>query len=159
MVEGGSTITQQLVRTLYISNERTVERKVTEACLAVKLDGDWSKQKILASYLNSVFYGNLAYGAEAASRTYFSRPARWLTLPQAALLAGLTQAPSVYDPFADPTRAVARRNEVLGAMLGQGTITRAQFRWARRQPTGLRPGKLYEQIREPYFFGYVRDSW
>ena len=158
VVEGGSTITQQLVRTLYISNERTVERKVTEACLAVKLDGDWSKQKILASYLNSVFYGNLAYGAEAASRTYFSRPARWLTLPQAALLAGLTQAPSVYDPFADPTRAVARRNEVLGAMLGQGTITRAQYRWARRQPTGLRPGKLYEQIREPYFFGYVRDQ-
>jgi penicillin-binding protein 1A len=158
VVEGGSTITQQLVRTLYISNERTVERKVTEACLAVKLDGDWSKQKILASYLNSVFYGNLAYGAEAASRTYFSRSARWLTLPQAALLAGLTQAPSVYDPFADPNRAVARRNEVLGAMLGQGMITRAQYRWARRQPTGLRPGKLYEQIREPYFFGYVRDQ-
>ena len=100
VVEGGSTITQQLVRTLYISNERTVERKVTEACLAVKLDGEWSKHKILASYLNSVFYGNLAYGAEAASRTYFSRPARWLTLPQAALLAGLTQAPSLYDPFA-----------------------------------------------------------
>src|SRR5207342_788802 len=118
VVEGGSTITQQLVRNLYISDERTVERKVTEACLAVKLDGAWSKQKILASYLNSVFYGNLAYGAEAASRTYFSRPARWLTLPQAALLAGLTQAPSLYDPFADPARAVARRNQVLGAMLG-----------------------------------------
>jgi penicillin-binding protein 1A len=157
-VEGGSTITQQLVRTLYISNERTVERKVTEACLAVKLDGDWSKQKILASYLNAVFYGNLAYGAEAASRTYFSRPARWLTLPQAALLAGLTQAPSVYDPFADSARAVARRNEVLQAMLEQGTISGAQYRWARRQPAGLRPGKLYEQIREPYFFGYVRDQ-
>ena len=76
MVEGGSTITQQLVRTLYISNERTVQRKVNEACLAVKLDDAWSKQKILASYLNSVFYGNLAYGAEAASRTYFSRAAR-----------------------------------------------------------------------------------
>jgi penicillin-binding protein 1A len=158
VVEGGSTITQQLVRTLYISNERTVERKVTEACLAVKLDGDWSKQKILASYLNAVFYGNLAYGAEAASRTYFSRPARWLTLPQAALLAGLTQAPSVYDPFADSARAVARRNEVLEAMLEQGTIRGAQYRWARRQPAGLRPGKLYEQIREPYFFGYVRDQ-
>ena len=158
VVEGGSTITQQLVRTLYISNERTVERKVTEACLAVKLDGEWSKHKILASYLNSVFYGNLAYGAEAASRTYFSRPARWLTLPQAALLAGLTQAPSLYDPFADPTRAVARRDQVLGAMLGEGMITRAQYRWARRQPPNLRPGKLYEQIREPYFFGYVRDQ-
>jgi penicillin-binding protein 1A len=158
VVEGGSTITQQLVRTLYISNERTVERKVTEACLAVKLDGAWSKQRILASYLNSVFYGNLAYGAEAAARTYFSRPARWLTLPQAALLAGLTQAPTTYDPFVDPTRAVTRRNQVLAAMLEERMVTPAQYRWARRQPAGLRPGKLYEQIREPYFFGYVRDQ-
>jgi penicillin-binding protein 1A len=158
VVEGGSTITQQLVRNLYISNERTVRRKVTEACLAVKLDDAWSKQKILASYLNSVFYGNLAYGAEAASRTYFSRSARSVTLPQAALLAGLTQAPTTYDPLVDPTRAVQRRNEVLDAMRDEGLITAAQHRWARRQPIGLRPGRLYEQIREPYFFGYVRDQ-
>ena len=75
VVEGGSTITQQLVRTLYISNERTVERKVTEACLAVKLDRKWSKERILATYLNSVFYGNLAYGAEAA-RTHVLLHAR-----------------------------------------------------------------------------------
>jgi len=158
VVEGGSTITQQLVRTLYISNERTVERKVTEACLAVKLDDAWSKQRILASYLNSVFYGNLAYGVEAASRTYFSKSARWLTLPQAALLAGLTQAPTTYDPLADPVRAVQRRNQVLAAMLDERMITEGQYGWARRQPIGLRPGKLYEQIREPYFFGYVRDQ-
>jgi penicillin-binding protein 1A len=158
VVEGGSTITQQLVRNLYISNERTVRRKVTEACLAVKLDDAWSKQKILATYLNSVFYGNLAYGAEAASRTYFSRSARSLTLPQAALLAGLTQAPTTYDPLVDPTRALQRRNQVLAAMRDEGLITAAQHRWARRQPIGLRPGRLYEQIREPYFFGYVRDQ-
>ena len=120
VVEGGSTITQQLVRNLYISNERTVQRKLTEACLAVKLDRAWTKDKVLASYLNSVFYGNLAYGAEAAARTYFARPARWLTLPQAALLAGLTQAPSVYDPFLDPARAIARRDQVLLAMLRRG---------------------------------------
>jgi penicillin-binding protein 1A len=158
VVEGGSTITQQLVRTLYISNERTVERKVTEACLAVKLDGERSKDWILASYLNSVFYGNLAYGAEAAARTYFSRSARALTLPQAALLAGLTQAPSAYDPFADPRRAVARRNQVLLAMREQGMITRRQYRGARRSALGLRPGRLYQEIREPYFFGYVREQ-
>jgi penicillin-binding protein 1A len=159
VVEGGSTITQQLVRNLYISNERTVERKVTEACLAVKLDGEWSKQRILASYLNSVFYGNLAYGAEAAARTYFARPARWLTLPQAALLAGLTQAPSVYDPFVDPARAVSRRNQVLAAMLDERMITRAQYQQAvRSRSPGLRPGTLYREIREPYFFGYVRDQ-
>ena len=159
VVEGGSTITQQLVRNLYISNERTVERKLTEACLAVKLDGAWSKERILASYLNSVFYGNLAYGAEAAARTYFSRPARWLTLPQAALLAGLTQAPTTYDPLADPARAVARRDQVLLAMREEGLISRAQYARARDQRTpGLRRGRLYAQIREPYFFGYVRDQ-
>ena len=158
VVEGGSTITQQLVRNLYISNERTVQRKVKEACLAVKLDDAWSKQKILGSYLNSVFYGNLAYGAEAASRTYFSRTARTLTLPQAALVAGLPQAPTTYDPLTDPERARQRRNQVLDAMLQESMITPAQHRWARRQPIGLRPGRLYEQIREPYFFGYVRDQ-
>jgi len=158
VVEGGSTITQQLVRNLYISSERTVERKVTEACLAVKLDGAWSKQRILGSYLNSVFYGNLAYGAEAASRTYFSRSAGTLTLPQAALLAGLTQAPTTYDPFVDPLRALGRRNEVLRAMLEERMITPAQHRWAVRQPIGLHPGRLYQEIREPYFFGYVRDQ-
>jgi penicillin-binding protein 1A len=158
VVEGGSTITQQLVRTLYISNERTVERKLTEACLAMRLDGAWSKQRILATYLNSVFYGNFAYGAEAAARTYFSRQARWVTLPQAALLAGLTQAPTTYNPLVDPAQAVARRNVVLAAMREQGMITRRQYRYARRQPVGLRPGRLYAQIREPYFFGYVRDQ-
>jgi penicillin-binding protein 1A len=159
VVEGGSTISQQLVRNLYISNERTVQRKLTEACLALELDGVWSKRKILASYLNSVFYGNQAYGAEAASRTYFSKSARALTLPQAALLAGLNQAPSVYDPVVDPARAIARRDEVLEAMLDQGTITQGQYRWARSQRSpGLRPGRLYQQIREPYFFGYVRDQ-
>jgi penicillin-binding protein 1A len=158
VVEGGSTITQQLVRNLYISNERTVERKVTEACLAVKLEDKQSKQWILAQYLNSVFYGNFAYGAEAAARTYFSRSARALTLPQAALLAGLTQAPSVYNPLADPARATARRNEVLAAMRDQGMIDAKQYRFASRAGIGLDPGRLYEEIREPYFFGYVRDE-
>ena len=159
VVEGGSTLTQQLVRNLYISNERTVERKVTEACLAMKLDGAWSKDRILADYLNSVFYGNLAYGAEAAARTYYSRPARWLTLPQAALLAGLNQAPSAYDPFVDPNRAVARRNQVLLSMFREGMITRKQYVGARKLKTpGLKPSRLYAQIREPYFFGYVRDQ-
>src|SRR6185295_6535385 len=86
VVEGGSTITQQLVRNLYISNERTVQRKLTEACLAVKLDRAWSKERILTSYMNQVYYGNHAYGIEAAARTYFSVPARALTLEQATLI-------------------------------------------------------------------------
>ena len=126
IVEGGSTITQQLVRDLYISQERTVQRKLKEACLATKLDRAWSKPRILTTYLNRVYYGDQAYGIEAASRTYFSKHARDLTLSEAALLAGLTQAPSIYNPFIAPARAVARRNEVLAAMFETGVISRAR---------------------------------
>jgi penicillin-binding protein 1A len=158
VVQGGSTITQQLVRNLYISRERTVERKLKEACLALKLNRAWTKKQILTVYLNRVYYGNLAYGIEAAAQTYFSKPARALTLPEASLLAGLTQAPSAYDPILDPRRARARRDEVLRAMLDNRSITLEQYRWAVGQRSlRLRPGRLYQQIREPYFFSYVRD--
>ena len=102
VVEGGSTITQQLVRNLYISRDQTLGRKVREACLAVKLSSRWSKQRILGEYLNAIYYGNRAYGAEAAAQSYFSVPASQLTLEQAALLAGLPQAPSAYDPLLRP---------------------------------------------------------
>jgi len=160
VVEGGSTITQQLVRNLYpITSERTVQRKVKEACLAIKLDRAWSKQRILVSYMNQVFYGNHAFGVEAASRTYFSKPARRLNLMQSALLAGLTQAPSNYDPFQKPERALARRDEVLRAMLTTGAITRGQYAEALAvRDLQLKPGKLYRQIREPYFFSYVYNE-
>src|SRR5918994_4723681 len=158
IVEGGSTITQQLVRNLYISNERTVQRKLKEACLATKLDRAWTKHRILTTYLNQVYYGNQAYGIEAAAQTYFSKPAKKLTLAESALLAGLTQAPSVYNPFTAPTRAIARRAVVLRAMLDTGAITRKQHAAAVSSNLGLRPGKLYREIREPYFFGYVRDK-
>ncbi len=159
IVEGGSTLTQQLVRNLYISRERTVTRKLREACLAVQLNRDWSKQRILRAWLNIVYFGNRAYGVEAASQTYFSKPARDLNLREAAMLAGLPQAPSTYDPFANPAGALARRNLVLQSMLDNGDITRAQYRWAvRSSDLRLRPGELYNRIREPYFFGYVRDE-
>jgi penicillin-binding protein 1A len=157
IVEGGSTITQQLVRDLYISQERTIQRKLKEACLATKLDRKWTKHRILTTYLNRVYYGNQAYGIEAASRTYFSKPARELTLAESALLAGLTQAPSVNNPFIAPGRALARRNAVLAAMFETGAITRRSFRKAVASEPRLKPGRLYSQIREPYFFGYVRD--
>src|SRR5262249_8734569 len=117
VVEGGSTITQQLVRNLYVSHEQTVQRKLKEACLATKLDDAWSKQRILTTYLNQVYYGNQAYGIEAAAETYFSKHAKDLTLNQSAMLAGLPQAPSVYDPFTAPALVIERRNEVLEAML------------------------------------------
>ena len=158
IVEGGSTITQQLVRNLYISNERTVQRKLKEACLATKLDSAWTKHRILTTYLNQVYYGNQAYGIQAAAQTYFSKPASKLTLSESALLAGLTQAPSIYNPFTTPTRALARRGEVLRAMVETGVITRKRHAKAVSSKLALRPGRLYREIREPYFFGYVRDE-
>ncbi len=158
VVEGGSTITQQLVRNLYISRERTVERKLKEACLAIKLHDSWSKPRILVTYMNQVYYGNLAYGIEAAAQTYFSKPAAALNLPEAALLAGLPQAPSAYDPFNRTEIATARRNQVLRAMLNEGLIKRDQYDWALERGLGLKAGKLYTTIREPYFFSYVRDQ-
>lgn len=159
VVEGGSTLTQQLVRNLYISSERTVTRKLREACLAVELSRRWSKQRILQEWLNTVYFGNHAYGVEAAAQTYFSKPARQLTLREAALLAGLPQAPSRYDPFLNPQGALARRDAVLRAMLENGDITQEQFdRAVAVRSLGLRPGELYTRIREPYFFGYVRDQ-
>jgi penicillin-binding protein 1A len=157
--QGGSTITQQLVRTLYLSDtQRTLSRKLKEACLAIRLEHDWSKRRILTAYLNDVYYGSHAYGVEAAAQTYFSRHAGALDLPQAALIAGLPRAPSTFDPFVDPEAALERRNEVLASMLTAGSITQSAYRWAVRTPLGLRPGALYSQIKEPPFFGYVHDE-
>lgn len=160
VVQGGSTITQQLARNLYIKKpSQTFGRKATEACLAIKLAREKSKQWILQAYVNQVFYGNRAYGIEAASQTYFSRPASRLTLPQAALLAGLPQAPTLFDPFHRPQDAIDRRNEVLRAMLSVGAITSTQYANAVGQRNlQLKPGRLYTRIREPYFFSYVTDE-
>ncbi|MGH3047158.1 MAG: transglycosylase domain-containing protein [Gaiellaceae bacterium] len=178
IVEGGSTITQQLVRNLYIGNEVTWKRKTKEACLALKLEEQglprmwgqlpsaltvgerksWRKDKILETYLNQVYFGNHAYGAEAAAQTYFARPAGELNLPQAALIAGLPQAPSVYDPFQRPDEAVRRRNDVLRAMWQAGYIDRLQYERTIAKGLRLKRGELYTKIREPYFFSYVREQ-
>jgi penicillin-binding protein 1A len=159
VVEGGSTITQQLVRNLYIrKNERTLERKLTEACLAIRVNRKYSKDWILGQYMNTVYYGNHAYGIEAAAQTYFSKPARKLSLLQAALLAGLPQAPSVFDPFDFPARAIQRRNRVLRAMYENGVIRYANYREGITADLKLKRGKIYTRIHEPYFFSYVREE-
>jgi penicillin-binding protein 1A len=153
--QGGSTITQELVRNLYLTRDRTLSRKLTEACLAVKLSRQWTRDRILTAYLNQVYYGNHAYGVEAAAQTYFARPARTLTLEQAALIAGLPQAPSLYDPFVSPTLALARRDAVLHALLVSGDVTRAQYDAARADRSlHLRAGSTK---REPAVFAYVED--
>jgi penicillin-binding protein 1A len=160
VVQGGSTIAQQLARNLYIKKpSQTFSRKATEACLAIKLSRERTKRWILNAYINQVFYGNRAYGIEAAAQTYFSKRAKHLTLTQAALLAGLPQAPTLFDPFHRPDDAIQRRDEVLRAMLGSHYITATQFANAiADRHLRLKPGQLYTRIREPYFFSYVRDE-
>lgn len=155
-VQGGSTLTQQLARNLYIGQPKsTFSRKLEEACLAIRLAQRMTKQQILADYLNVVFYGHRAYGVEAAAQTYFSRPASQLSVSQAAVLAGLPQAPSRYDPIREPWLARARRNQVLLAMLRAGYVTPAAYQHALHERLDLHPGSIYTKIQQPYFFGYV----
>ena len=159
IVQGGSTLTQELVRNLYIGNpQRTLSRKITEACLATKFFQQHTRKRILADYLNEVFYGRHAYGAQAAARTYFSKPASQLSLVQAALLAGLPQAPTVYDPIRNPHAALARRNDVLRAMRKNGYISVSQLRQATRRKLQLRPGHLYTRLNQPSFFGWATQQ-
>ena len=157
IVQGGSTITQELVRNLYLSREQTLQRKVVEACLAIKLARVWPRATILTAYLNDVYYGNHAYGIQAAAETYYSVPASRLTLEQAALIAGLPQAPSYYDPLHNPAAALVRRDEVLRALRRTGDIDDAQYALAvRDRSLHLRPSPAYAS-REPYLVGYVEN--
>src|ERR671935_1443587 len=131
-VEGGSTITQQLVRNLYLEDpEDTLHRKIIEAHLANDMEEEHTKDWILTEYLNTASYGTnngaTAIGVEAAAETYYSKHARDLTLPEAAMIAGLPQAPSQYNPMLNPRAALARRNEVLNAMQQQGKITSTEY--------------------------------
>jgi penicillin-binding protein 1A len=162
-VQGASTITQQLVRNLYIHNpENTIKRKLIEAHLAVELEEAHDKDWILTQYLNSAPYGTVegqtAVGAEAAAQTYFSKPAKELNLTEAALLAGLPQAPSEYNPLLDPKAALKRRNEVLGAMAEQGYVSGEEFREARTRGLGLDPGNKYQVIKDPFLFDLVQSE-
>lgn len=162
-LQGGSTITMQLVRNLYLGgDERTLRQKIAEAKLAIEYTKHHSKRSILTSYLNTVPYGTVegqtALGAQAASRIFFDEPVRDLDLEQSALLAGLPQAPSEYNPFRYPQAARRRRNEVLAKMAQLHYITAAQAAATERAPLELRLGRLYSQPSEPFFFEYVREA-
>ena len=158
-VQGGSTLAQQLVRYRYLrAPAPTLARKLTEACLAAQLEQRASKRTILQAYLNQVYYGHHAYGVQAAAETYFSRPARRLTLTQAALLAGLPQAPSAYDPLDHPRRARRRRDEVLAALHASGHVSRSRYRAAVRTSLRLRPGRRYTAIAAQPFFAYSQHE-
>jgi penicillin-binding protein 1A len=162
-VQGASTITQQLVRNLYIQDpEETIKRKLIEAHLAEDEEEAHSKDWILTAHLNTAPYGTVegetAVGAQAAAETYYGKPARDLTLTEAAMIAGLPQAPSQYNPFIDPKAALQRRNEVLGVMEEQDYIDSAEYQEALHEGLGLSPGHKYQVIRDPFLFDLVQQE-
>ncbi len=161
-LQGGSTITMQLMRNLYLGgDQRTLRQKIIEAKLAIEYNERHSKRSILTSYLNSVPYGTVggqtAIGVQAAARVFFDRPASQLDLAQSALLAGLPQAPSQYNPLHDTSAARQRRNEVLEKMAQLHYITGSQAAAAEAAPLGVRYGDFYTQRREDFFFEYVHE--
>ena len=159
-IAGGSTITQQVARTLLLSQdervERTLRRKLREAVLAWQMTRRFSKDEILALYLNQVNYGGMAYGVEAAAQTYFGKPAADLLLPECALLAGLPQAPGLYNPFTNPDLAKERQNVVLGLMQSQGYISEQEQATAMSAPLSYNP--VPYPIEAPHFVWIVRDQ-
>jgi penicillin-binding protein 1A len=162
-VQGGSTITQQLVRALYIKDpKRTFDRKIREAKLASELEKQHSKRWILRGYLNDVPYGTVegrtAIGVEAAAETFFAKHAGDLTLSESALLAGLPQAPSQYNPFRNPRAAIERRKEVLDKMVELHYLSPAQAAAAAQAKLDLKHGTRYTKRREPYFFDFVQEK-
>jgi len=161
---GGSTITQQLVRNTLITAEPTIQRKIREAILALEVTRQYSKDQILEYYLNTISYGNLAYGIEAAAETYFDKRAQDLTLPEASLLAGLPQAPAAYDPCVDSSAALGRQQDVLRLMTTAGYITPAQATTAAADTQQLLQSDAFTRrcaqkaaIQAPHFVVYARE--
>jgi len=162
-VQGASTITQQLVRNLYIRDPApTIERKLVEAHLAYEMEEVHSKKWILTAYLNTAPYGTVegetAVGAEAAAQTYFNKPARDLDLTESALIAGLPQAPSEYNPLLDPRAALERRNQVLEAMRDQGYVSGEEYEKAVKRGLGLDPGQKYRVVHDRLLFDLVQQE-
>jgi penicillin-binding protein 1A len=160
LVQGGSTITQQFVKNQYTKDDRTISRKLKEAALAWQLEQRWSKDRILTAYLNTIYFGNGAYGIEMAARVYFGKHAAELTLAEAALLAGIPANPSAFDPVSSRRAARARRTTVLRLMRSQNLITRRDFEAAREVPLPRRDdvGIPTPHGRAGYFAEYVKQQ-
>jgi len=160
VVQGGSTITQQFVKNSVDQHQRTIARKLREAALAWQLERKWKKKRILTAYLNTIYFGNGAYGVQTAAQTYFHHGASKLTIAQAALLAGIPADPSLYDPVAHPEEARARRELVLRNMLSQNHLTLGQFEAANRallpKPQDVRLPAT-QSTNAPYFTNYVKQ--
>jgi len=154
-VQGASTLTMQLARNLFLSPDRSFHRKVQEAMLAIQIERHFTKPQIFTLYANQIFLGHGVYGFESASEFYFSKPAKNLTLEEAALLAGLPKGPTVYSPITHPDRAQKRRNLVINALLEDGKITAAQAAAARSAPVALRLAHDPNSLA-PYFVEEIR---
>ncbi|MCX7924716.1 MAG: PBP1A family penicillin-binding protein [Fimbriimonadales bacterium] len=149
--QGGSTLTQQLARNVFLTQQRTVARKMQEIILAQEMERRLSKERILELYLNQVYYGNGAYGVKAAAQVYFNKPLEKLTLAECALLAALPQRPSGYDPFSNPDEAIFQRNLVLNLMAQEGYITPDQRDAAKAEPLRLARSRPRSRFLAPYF--------
>ncbi len=157
--EGGSTITQQLVKISFLGPEKTIKRKIQEIILAFKVERRYTKDEILEMYLNNIYLGEGAYGIQAASQIYFGKDVSELNLEEAALLAGLPQAPSVYSPYKNPQAALARRNTVLDSMVKNNFITPAQASQAKSREIKLDTKEISEkEYPYPYFLDYVTEK-
>lgn len=155
-IQGGSTITQQLVKNTLLTPERTVQRKVREIILALMIESTFTKEEILQMYLNEIAYGGTSYGVEEASQRYFGKTVKDLSLAESSYLAGLPQAPSAYSPFGPtPERGIARQHQVLQRMVEDGFISEQQAAEARQEQLVFQPKA--EEILAPHFVMYVRD--
>ncbi|OGV93797.1 hypothetical protein A3B57_03395 [Microgenomates group bacterium RIFCSPLOWO2_01_FULL_47_10] len=154
-LQGGSTITQQLVKTALLTPERTIQRKIREAVLTVAVEILYSKNQILEMYLNHIPFGGTAYGIEAAAQKFFGKPAKDLTLAEAALLSGLPQAPTAYSPFANPDKAKARQFEVLRRMSEDGYISEQEADQAFQME--LAYARPTTDIKAPHFVFYIKS--
>ncbi len=155
-VQGGSTITQQLVKRMLLSPEKSYARKLRELLLAMQVEQRYSKDQILELYLNEVYYGNQAYGVEAAALTYFGKHARDLNLAEASILAGLVQQPSTYNPVDRLPAALARQAEVLDVMVKNGMVTPEQAEEAKQQAAAMTYLPAQTEIRAPHFSFYIK---
>src|SRR5262252_3635776 len=156
IVEGGSTITQQLAKVLFLTPDKSLERKLKEAALALELERRYSKDRILELYLNQIYFGHGAFGVEAAARTFYGKSVGELSLSESALLAGLPKAPAIYSPFEHPDAAKRRRVTVLGRMVETGILKPEQAKRAGVAEVGLVPEERRRTTGQ-YYLEYVQQ--
>lgn len=159
ILEGGSTLTQQLAKVLFLTPERSYLRKIKEMALALKIEQRYTKQEIMTLYLNQIYFGSGAYGVEAAAQTYFGKQAKDLSLAECALLAGIPRSPKYYSPFKSRESAFSRRAHVLNRLVATGNITGDQAREASRIPLPVQPTVQHKgPAPAPYFVEYIRQK-